>query len=64
VAEIMGVGVRYLAGGIACVAMGIAGFFAPALMGIEDGTAEGPLRSRRRVVRARNGRTQRWREPS
>lgn len=41
VAEIVGVGVWYLAGGIACVAMGIAGFFAPALMGIEDGTAEG-----------------------
>jgi DHA3 family macrolide efflux protein-like MFS transporter len=41
VAEITGVGVWYLAGGIACVAMGIAGFFAPALMGIEDGTAEG-----------------------
>ena len=41
VAEIVGVGVWYLAAGIACVAMGIAGFFAPALMGIEDGTAEG-----------------------
>ena len=41
VAEIVGVGVWYLAGGIACVAMGIAGFFAPALMGIEDGAAEG-----------------------
>jgi DHA3 family macrolide efflux protein-like MFS transporter len=41
VAEIVGVGVWYLAGGIACVVMGIAGFFAPALMGIEDGTAEG-----------------------
>ena len=39
VAEIVGVGVWYLAGGIACVAMGIGGFFAPALMGIEDGTA-------------------------
>jgi DHA3 family macrolide efflux protein-like MFS transporter len=41
VAEIVGVGVWYLAGGIACVGMGIAGFFAPALMGIEDGAAEG-----------------------
>jgi DHA3 family macrolide efflux protein-like MFS transporter len=40
VAEVVGVGVWYLAGGIACVAMGIAGFFAPALMGIEDGAAE------------------------
>ena len=29
-----------MAGGIACMAMGIAAFFAPALMGIEDGTAE------------------------
>jgi DHA3 family macrolide efflux protein-like MFS transporter len=41
VAEILGVGIWYLAGGMACVAMGIAGFFAPALMGIEDGTAGG-----------------------
>jgi len=41
VAEIVGVGMWYLAGGIACVAMGIAGFFATALMGIEDGAAEG-----------------------
>jgi DHA3 family macrolide efflux protein-like MFS transporter len=40
VADIVGVGVWYLAGGFACVAMGIAGFFAPALMRIEDGTAE------------------------
>ena len=40
VAEIVGVGVWYLAAGIACVAMGIGGFFAPALMGIEDGAAE------------------------
>jgi len=40
VAEIVGVGVWYLAGGIACVAMGIAGFFAPALMVIEDGRGE------------------------
>jgi MFS transporter, DHA3 family, macrolide efflux protein len=39
VAEIVGVGLWYLAGGIACVAMGIAGFFAPALMGIEDGAS-------------------------
>lgn len=41
VAEIVGVGVWYLAAGIACVTMGISGFFGPALMGIEDGTAEG-----------------------
>jgi DHA3 family macrolide efflux protein-like MFS transporter len=41
VATMVGVGVWYLAGGIACVAMGIAGFFAPALMGIEDGATEG-----------------------
>ncbi|MET1082670.1 MAG: MFS transporter [Burkholderiales bacterium] len=41
VAEIVGVGIWYLAAGIACVAMGIAGFFSPALMGIEDGPAEG-----------------------
>jgi DHA3 family macrolide efflux protein-like MFS transporter len=41
VAEIVGVGFWYLAAGLACVAMGIAGFFAPALMGIEDGAAEG-----------------------
>ena len=40
VAEIAVVGVWYLAGGMACVAMGIAGFFAPALMGIEDNDAE------------------------
>jgi DHA3 family macrolide efflux protein-like MFS transporter len=36
VAEMVGVGVWYLAGGIACVAMGIAGFFSPALLRIED----------------------------
>jgi DHA3 family macrolide efflux protein-like MFS transporter len=41
VAEIVGVGVWYLAGGLVCVAMGISGFFAPALMGIENATAEG-----------------------
>jgi DHA3 family macrolide efflux protein-like MFS transporter len=40
VAEIVGVGVWYLAGGIACIAMGIAGFFAPALMGMEDAHQE------------------------
>lgn len=34
-AEIAGVGVWYLAGGIVCVAMGVAGFFVPALMRIE-----------------------------
>src|ERR1700741_1505729 len=41
VAEIVGVGTWYLAGGIACVAMGIGGFFARSLMRIEDDTAEG-----------------------
>jgi DHA3 family macrolide efflux protein-like MFS transporter len=39
VAEIVGVGAWYLAAGMACVAMGIAGFFAPALMRIEDASA-------------------------
>jgi DHA3 family macrolide efflux protein-like MFS transporter len=42
VAEIVGVGVWYLAGGLACVAMGIAGFFSPALMGIEDDALSSP----------------------
>jgi DHA3 family macrolide efflux protein-like MFS transporter len=37
VAELVGVGAWYLAGGVACVLMGAAGFFAPALMGIEEG---------------------------
>ena len=46
VAEIVGVGFWYLAGGIACVAMGIAGFFAPALMRIEDGTTGGVASTR------------------
>jgi hypothetical protein len=36
VAELVGVGAWYLAGGAACVAMGVAGFFAPALMAIEE----------------------------
>ena len=36
VAQVVGVGAWYLAGGFACVAMGIAGFFSPALMTIED----------------------------
>jgi DHA3 family macrolide efflux protein-like MFS transporter len=36
VAEIVGVGAWYLAGGAACVAMGIAGFFAPSLLAIEE----------------------------
>jgi hypothetical protein len=40
VAEVVGVGAWYLAGGIACAAMGTAGFFSPSLMGIEDGAAE------------------------
>jgi DHA3 family macrolide efflux protein-like MFS transporter len=39
VADIVGVSAWYIAGGVACVAMGVAGFFAPALMAIEDGTA-------------------------
>jgi DHA3 family macrolide efflux protein-like MFS transporter len=39
VADSVGVGAWYIAGGVACVAMGVAGFFAPALMAIEDGTA-------------------------
>jgi DHA3 family macrolide efflux protein-like MFS transporter len=57
VAEMVGVGVWYLAGGVACVAMGIAGFFAPALMGMEDGTAEGvaPIPVEGRDDRARRG---------
>jgi DHA3 family macrolide efflux protein-like MFS transporter len=41
VADTVGVGTWYLAGGIACVAMGIAGFFVPPLMGIER--ARSPL---------------------
>jgi DHA3 family macrolide efflux protein-like MFS transporter len=45
VAERVGVGAWYLAGGIACVAMGIAGFLAPALMRIEDGAPEVELRA-------------------
>ena len=36
VAELVGVGAWYLAGGAACVAMGIWGFLVPALMGIEQ----------------------------
>jgi DHA3 family macrolide efflux protein-like MFS transporter len=39
VAEIVGVGAWYIAGGIACVTMGIAGFFSRALMAIEDDAA-------------------------
>ena len=38
VAEVVGVGAWYLAGGAACAAMGVAGFFAPSLMRIEDGS--------------------------
>jgi DHA3 family macrolide efflux protein-like MFS transporter len=37
VAELAGVGAWYLAGGAACLTLGIAGFFAPALMAIECG---------------------------
>jgi DHA3 family macrolide efflux protein-like MFS transporter len=40
VAEVVGVAVWYLAGGATCVAMGIAGFFAPPLMRIEAGASE------------------------
>ena len=36
VAEIVGVGAWYLAGGAVCAAMGVAGFFAPSLLRIED----------------------------
>jgi DHA3 family macrolide efflux protein-like MFS transporter len=36
VAEVAGVGIWYFAGGLACAAMGVAGFFAPALMKIEE----------------------------
>jgi DHA3 family macrolide efflux protein-like MFS transporter len=36
VAELLGVGTWYLAGGAACVAMGFAGFLAPSLRRIED----------------------------
>jgi DHA3 family macrolide efflux protein-like MFS transporter len=43
VAEIVGVGAWYVAGGIACVTMGVAGFFAPALMAIEEGNTARPL---------------------
>jgi len=41
VADVVGVGAWYLAAGIACVVMGGGGFFAPALMGIEEDTPEG-----------------------
>jgi DHA3 family macrolide efflux protein-like MFS transporter len=39
VAEMVGVGAWYIAGGVACVAMGAAGFFSPALMAIEKEAA-------------------------
>jgi DHA3 family macrolide efflux protein-like MFS transporter len=39
VAEMVGVGAWYLAGGAVCVAMGVAGFFSPPLLGIEEGVA-------------------------
>jgi DHA3 family macrolide efflux protein-like MFS transporter len=39
-AELVGVRTWYLAGGVACVAMGIAGFLAPALMRIEEGRSQ------------------------
>lgn len=40
IGELLDVGVWYLAAGTTCVAMGITGYFAPVLMGIEDRTAE------------------------
>lgn len=40
VAELAGVGAWYLAGGAVCVALGVAGFFAPALIGIENAAGE------------------------
>jgi DHA3 family macrolide efflux protein-like MFS transporter len=36
VAEVLGVEAWYLAGGVACVAMGVAGFFVPVIAQIED----------------------------
>jgi DHA3 family macrolide efflux protein-like MFS transporter len=42
IAEMVGVRAWYLAGGLACVAMGIAGFLLPSLMRIEE-PAHGPL---------------------
>jgi hypothetical protein len=36
VAELLGVHAWYLAGGVACIAMGITGFFVPSITGIED----------------------------
>ncbi len=38
IAEMIGVRAWYLAGGLACIAMGIAGFFLPSVMHIEDST--------------------------
>ncbi len=43
VAELVGVGTWYVAGGIACIAMGVTGFLVPALMRIEENG--GPPRS-------------------
>jgi len=47
VAELVGIRAWYLAGGLACVAMGVLGFLLPALMQIEDphaGASEAPGR--------------------
>jgi DHA3 family macrolide efflux protein-like MFS transporter len=41
VAEVVGVGAWYLAGGAVCIAMGIAGFFASSLMRIEEDVPSG-----------------------
>ncbi len=37
VAELIGIRTLYAAGGLACVVLGAAGFFVPAIMGIEEG---------------------------
>lgn len=54
VTEVAGVGLWYLAGGVACLVMGLGGFMAPALMGIEGSLARpgGPVRG---GSRARTG---------
>jgi DHA3 family macrolide efflux protein-like MFS transporter len=42
IAEMVGVRAWYLAGGLACISMGIAGFFLPSLMRIEEPPAGAP----------------------
>ena len=42
IAEMVGVRAWYLAGGLTCIAMGIAGFFLPSLMRIEETPAGVP----------------------